>query len=143
MRTGREQHVPDSSNHSLYLTKLFKPPPHTQDNTRHTPHTPHTTQHTATQTHATQHQHIQHGDRERRQRQEKGRRKRRDKTRLQTVGYHFESHGFSCRSPALVLNFSPLSTFRALHGDHIVSTPFQTIVEEKHKKSSPTCPSTP
>ena len=22
-------------------------------------------------------------------------------------GYHYESHGFSCRSPALVLNFSP------------------------------------
>ena len=38
-------------------------------------------------------------------------------------------------------------TFRALHGDHIASTPLQTIVEEdkhkKHKKSSPTCPSTP
>ena len=34
-------------------------------------------------------------------------------------------------------------TFRALHGNHIVSTPFQTIVEDdKHKKSSPTCPST-
>ena len=43
--------------------------------------------------------------------------------------------------------FSSTLTFRALHGNHIVSTPFQTIVEEdKHKatrKSSPTCPSTP
>ena len=38
-------------------------------------------------------------------------------------------------------------TFRALHGNRNVSTPFQTIVEEdnskKNKKSSPTCPSTP
>ena len=38
-------------------------------------------------------------------------------------------HGYSCRLPALVLNFSPTTlTFRALHGNHIVSTPFQTIV---------------
>ena len=50
-------------------------------------------------------------------------------------GHLQESHGYSCRLSALVSNFSPLLTFRALHGNHIVSTPFQTIVEEdKHKK---------
>ena len=42
-------------------------------------------------------------------------------------------HGFSCRSPALVLNSHHL-TFRALHGNHSVSTQFQTIVEEDTKK---------
>ena len=47
-------------------------------------------------------------------------------------GYHYESHGFSFRSPALVLNFSKTLTVRALHGNHIVAIPFETIVKKKN-----------
>ena len=125
----------------------------TSTHTIHTHTHPHTQpQHTATQ-HATPHQHIQEREgkmRETRQdktrqdktrqdktrqdktRQDKTRpdKTRQDQTRLQTVGCHYESHGFSCRLPALVLNFLTTLTFRALHANHIVSTPFQTIVEE-------------
>ena len=50
-------------------------------------------------------------------------------------GLHYESHGYSRRSPALVLvlNFSPLLTFRALHGNHIVSN---TISDHREKKAT-------
>ena len=67
LRTGREQHVLESSNHSLYLTKLLSSmTQHTthnhsntqQHNTTHnTQHTTHNTQHT---THTTHTQHTQH-----------------------------------------------------------------------------------
>ena len=82
LRTSREQHFPDSSNHSLYLIKLFTSSSpegnfgecatsHTHTTHTHSTHTQ--PQHTATQ-HGTPHQHIQHGDRERRQRNREKRR---------------------------------------------------------------------
>ena len=37
-------------------------------------------------------------------------------------GHHYEGHGFSCRSPALVLNFSPLDILSTARESHCVNT---------------------
>ena len=78
LRTGREQHFPDSSNHSPYLMKLFNSSS-PEGNFGECATSTHT-YHTATQ-HATPHQHTQHGDRERRQRKRERREDEREETR--------------------------------------------------------------
>ena len=57
-------------------------------------------------------------------------------------GYDYESHGFSCRSPVLVLNFTPLDIESTARESRCVNTISDHRVKQ-HKKSSPTCPSTP
>ena len=88
LRIGREQHVLDSSNHSPCLIKLL--------NSRHM-----TQRHTQTRTH-THHTHTAYRSKTREER------KMKEKSGQSRRGHHHESHGYSCRLPALVLNFSPL-----------------------------------
>ena len=56
-------------------------------------------------------------------------------------GYHYEGHGFSCRSRALVFEFLTTLTFRALNGNQHHFKPSWKKINTKNKKSSPTCPS--
>ena len=117
LRIRREQHVPDSSNHSQNLIKLFKSSSPegnfgecaTSTNT-HTQHT-HTHNHN-TQQHSTPHHTNTYNTETEREKEEEDW-ERRDKTRQDTTRQDSwlrlqESHGFSCRLSALVLNFSPL-----------------------------------
>ena len=53
------------------------------------------------------------------------------------------SHGFSCRSPTLVLNFSPLSHSEHYTGNTLCQHHFGTSWKKITKKKSPTCPSSP
>ena len=94
---------------------------HTQPTAHNPHHTPHIT-HTTTTQH-TARPNTYNTETESRQRK----RERRDKTRLHTAGYHYESWFLLSFTRACFELLTTL-TFRALHGDHVVSTPFQTVV---------------
>ena len=91
MRTGREQHVPDSSNHSLYLIKLFSfsniegnfGECATSTHTTHNAHRHRNTAHHTTPTHTTSHgdRETEKEDRERERREDERQETRQDKTR--------------------------------------------------------------
>ena len=150
LRTSREQHVPDSSNHSLYLIKLFNsssPEEHFGDCATYT--TPHITQRTPTPTpttHSSTAQHTTHTynitrrqretvkeDGERERKEDEREEKRRDKTRQDSrhLATFKEIHCYSCRLPEFVSNSLP-----AVHGKSLCVNTIQTIVEEdKHKNT--------
>ena len=50
----------------------------------------------------------------------------------------YESHGFTCRPPALVSSFSPLLTFRALHGKHHFKPWKKINAKNRHPRVRPT-----
>ena len=79
------------------------------------------TQHSTTQHNTTQHntEHM-------------SKRKKKENCGQSRRGYLQEIHGHPCRSPARV-EFLNTPTFRALHGNRIVSTPFETIVKKKEQ----------
>ena len=141
-RIGRERHVSDSSFHSQNPIKLFNSSSPegnfgecaTSTNTHtHTTHT-HTHKHN-TQQHSTPHHTNTYNTETEIERERRIKEKRQDKTRhdcrqLATL----RESWFLLLFVRACVGFLTALSFRALHGNHIMSTPFQTIVEEDKQK---------
>ena len=137
---GREQHVPDPSNHSQNLIKLFNSSSPegnfgecaTSTNT-HTQRTP--THTTTTHSNPARHTTPTHTTRRQRERQRRLKEKRQDKTRHDSRQLAIlRESWFLLSFVQACFEFLTTLTFRALHENHIMSTPFQTIVEENKQK---------
>ena len=86
------------------------------------------TQHTSPQQHHNTPTTTTHNTDKDRERQDNA---TQDKRRLQAVGY---LNRVMVTNHTCLFEFLTILTFRALRGNHIVSTPFQTIVEENKNK---------
>ena len=135
LRISREQHVPDSSNHSLFLIKLFNSSsPEGKSRAVCYLQTHTQPQHTATQHHTntynteTERQRKKtEKERERNMKEKRQHNTTQDCRQLATL----RESWFLLSLVRACFEFLTTSTFRALHGNRTVSTPFETIVKRK------------